>query len=65
MLNRAWRIILLIVALIAMIWPYLLGASTWWIALVAVAILLISEVLNSGAHAMYASAHIAHKKRRK
>ena len=43
MLNRTWRIILLIIAGILLIWTDLIGASGQWIALIAVIILLIGE----------------------
>ena len=44
MFNRTWRIVLLVAALVTMIWPTLLGSSTGWISLIAVALLLISEL---------------------
>ena len=43
MLNRTWKIILLLIVLVLMIWPDLIGASGNWIALIAVIILLIGE----------------------
>jgi len=43
MLNRTWKIVLLIIALIYPIWPDLLGGSIRWIALIAIIILLIGE----------------------
>jgi Mg2+/Co2+ transporter CorB len=45
MLNRTWRIVLLLIVLILMIWPDLIGTSGSWIALLAVIILLIGEFL--------------------
>lgn len=67
MLNRVWRIVLLVIALITLIWGDLLGASTWWISVIAVAILLIAEVLSSNTRAgtHMPAAHSARKKRRK
>ncbi|MDP4039059.1 MAG: hypothetical protein Q8P57_00550 [Candidatus Pacearchaeota archaeon] len=44
MLNRTWRIVLLIVTLIAILWPSILGNSTMWIALIAVVLLLLGEI---------------------
>ena len=46
MLSKTWRIVLLVVALVAMIWPDLIGASTWWVALIAVTALLINEITS-------------------
>ena len=43
MLNRTWKIILLLIVLVLMIWPDLIGASGSWIALIAVIVLLIGE----------------------
>jgi hypothetical protein len=43
MLNRTWRIILLLIVLVLLIWPNLIGVSGSWIALVAAIILLIGE----------------------
>ena len=43
MLSRALRRILLVIALLYTVWPDLIGASTRWIALIAVVILLIAE----------------------
>lgn len=43
MFNRVWRIILLIIALIFVIWPTLLFAGFNWIGLIAIVILLIGE----------------------
>lgn len=44
MFNRTWRIVLLVAALVTIIWPSLLGQSTGWVSLVAIALLLISEL---------------------
>lgn len=43
MLNRAWRIILLIVAGVLLLWPDLFAGARW-VALIAVIILLIGEI---------------------
>ena len=43
MLNRVWRIVLLLIVLVLMIWPGLIGVSGSWIALIAVIVLLIGE----------------------
>jgi len=43
MLNRTWRIVLLLIVLVLMVWPDLIGVSGSWIALIAVIILLIGE----------------------
>jgi len=41
-MNRTWRLILLIVALIFMIWPDLFPYANW-VAIIAVILLLIGE----------------------
>ena len=43
MLNRTWRIILMVIALIYTVWPDLF-IGIRWIALIAVVILLIGEL---------------------
>ena len=48
MLSKSWKIVLLVVALAAMIWPDLIGTATWWVSLIAVTVLLIEEILCSG-----------------
>jgi len=49
MLNRTWKIILLIVALLLAIWPGLLGASaSQWIAAIVLVVLLIAEIMCAG-----------------
>ncbi|MAG38262.1 hypothetical protein CMI45_02665 [Candidatus Pacearchaeota archaeon] len=45
MLSKTWRVVLLVVALVLTIWPTdILGSNSWWVALAALAILLISEL---------------------
>ena len=48
MLSKSWRIVLLVVALAAMLWPDLIGASTWWISLISATVLLINEITAGG-----------------
>ncbi|MCH7567972.1 MAG: hypothetical protein IIA87_00990 [Nanoarchaeota archaeon] len=44
MLNRTWKIVLLVIALVFVIWPGLLfNTATNWIALIAIVILLLGE----------------------
>ncbi len=50
MLNRTWRIVLLVIVLIGMIWPSLIGSATWWVSLAAAVILLIGEVSYDNSH---------------
>ena len=45
MLNRVWRIVLIVIALATVIWSDLLGLSTWWVSIIAVSLLLIDEIL--------------------
>jgi hypothetical protein len=44
MLGKTWRVVLLVVILVAAVWPNLLGSSTSWIGLIAIVLLLISEL---------------------
>lgn len=44
MIGKSWRIILLIVAIAAMIWPGIIGSSTMYVGLAALVILLIAEL---------------------
>ena len=46
MLNRTWRIILIVIALIYTIWPDLFTGIRW-IALIAVILLLLGEFAHS------------------
>lgn len=46
MLNRTWRIILMVIALIYTIWPVLFTGIRW-IALIAVVLLLLGEFAHS------------------
>ncbi len=66
MLNRVWRIVLIVIALITIIWPDLLGTSTWWISLVAMVLLLLHEILHEPHHTiMSAPARSGHSARRR
>jgi hypothetical protein len=45
MYSKTCKIVLLVIALVAMIWPDLLGvAATFWVGLIAVTLLLIAEL---------------------
>ncbi len=43
MLNKTWRIVLLIVALLLALWPSLLGEASQWVAAIALVVLLVAE----------------------
>ena len=47
MLGRAWKLILLILTLILVVWPDLLGVYTNWIVIIALVILLLGEFCQS------------------
>ena len=44
MISRTWRLVLLVVALIVVIWPTFFGELSQWVAAVAIAILLIADI---------------------
>ena len=44
MISRTWRLVLLVVALIVVIWPTFFGELSQWVAAVAIAILLIADL---------------------
>ena len=55
MLSKTWRIVLIVVALAAMIWPDLIGASTWWVSLIAVTALLIGEIISEAGNVKHSA----------
>jgi hypothetical protein len=44
LLTKTWRIVLLVVILVGVLFSDLIGPSTWWVVLVAIVVLLIAEI---------------------